>query len=183
MKKLSELTTEEIRNLLSCNEWMKKQAQEYSEEGAQIVVDEVLKPFQELRGIRYNIGYPANYMDIPQEYYKEFLNACENHDYCGIFTEETARMIERAGKRAYFFTDCLYGYEDISNENYERLEKWIDEIVHAAAIEIVAFCAAEYENAWNDEVVKESAIMFCDCNDSYETDGKYIYETEVRMYA
>lgn len=182
MKKLSELTPEEIKSLFKCNKFMQERAQDYAQENAEIVVSEILHPFNRMHGIDYNIGYPANYFTVQQEAYKDFLDACENHDF-SIFSEELENKIKRANDRAHFFNYLLLGYEDISDSRYRSLEAWLDGIVEEAAEAIVDYCVAEYDAVFDTFVQIEAAEMFCDFNDNYETDGAYIYETTRRKYA
>ena len=185
MKKLNELTPEEVKNLLTVNKWFRDQAQEYAQESTNIFVSDILRPFRDVRGIDYNIGYPGNYFTVSQEYYKEFLTVCEEHpEKDWIFGDILNNAIERAGNRIYFFEDCLFGYNDISEKNWEHLEKWIDGIVEKAARAIVHACNEEEAAAYTDETIEENAFCFCDTyGDQYETDGKVIYETTCRQYA
>lgn len=183
MKKLSELTPEEIKALLQENETFKKWAQEYAQESTDLNISYVLRPFQGLRGIDYNIGYPGDYFRVSQEHYKDFLEACQEYEVFFMFSESTQKLINRAENRAGFFEDCLYNYIDISDKKWSCLEKWMNEVVHTATSEILQFCTAENENIFDDAFIEEEAIFFCENNDQYETDGRYIYEITRRKYA
>ena len=183
MKRLSELTTEEIKTLLQENKTFKEWAQEYAQESADLNISFILRPFQDVRGIDYNIGYPGDYFRVSQEYYKEFLRACQEDDVFHMFSESTQELINRAENKSVFFEDCLYNYIDISDKKWSCLEKWMDEAVHTATNEILQFCIAENENVFNDAFIEEEAVLFCENNDQYETDGRYIYEITRRKYA
>ena len=184
MKRLDELTPAEVNSLLSVNKWLRKQAEERAEENAGILVEEILAPFRTMCAVDYNIGYPADYFNIGYNGYKDFLYACIEHDYIELLFGDFFPQIERAAERAQFFENCLYDYEDISAQNYDRLETWISKTVETAARCIVDACKQEYIYATTDEAIQDAAAAFCDfCGDDYETDGKIIAETTCRQYA
>ena len=184
MKRLSELTPEEVKALLSVNKWLKKTAEERAQENAGFLVEEILEPFRTMSGIDYNVGYPADYFDVGYTAYKDFLYTCIDHDYKELVFGDFFPQIERAADRAQFFENCLFDYEDISAKNYDRLETWIASIVEKAARSIVCACNLEFEWAYTDEAIEEAAAAFCEFNgEVLETDGKIFAETTCRKYA
>ena len=183
MKKLNELTAEEVKELLKVNNYLREQAQAWADDNAQEVINECLRPFERMYGIDYNIGYPANYFSVQQGSYKDFLFACLDHEYKESLFAGFLAEIERASKRAYFFEDALNGYEDISDKNWKRLEKWMDNIVRIATESIVSDCTEVYENSYDEETITETALCFCENSDDLLTDGKQIVELNPRIYA
>ena len=157
MKKLSELTIEEVRSLLASNKWMKERAEEWAQESAEIVVSDILRPFNRMHGVDYNIGYPADRFEVGYPAYKEFLFACSEHEYKEWIFGDMLAKIERATDRVHFFENCLYDYEDISAANYDRLEKWLSDIVEEAARAIVYACNEEYAHLYDDDARAENA--------------------------
>jgi hypothetical protein len=185
MRKLNELDPQELENLFAVNEKLRSIASERAQENADFWVSEYLTGFRNLRGVDYNIGYPANYMTVRNTAYKDFLDAAkEAQENFGLFEEETANRIERALARVEIYDDATYGYYDMSSANFTRLEKWMDEQVETIAAELAARLETEYEYAYTDDAARDFLEFIVDeVGDKYETDGKYLYETERRKYA
>ena len=182
---LSELTTEEAEALFYKNSKLRELASEQAQESESFWLDEYLQPFQNIRGLSYNIGYPATFMTVRESAYKDFLEAADNAQamFC-LFNPETAAKLERAAARIDLYDEASAGYYDMSDKQFEKLEKWLANIIESAAAELVTRLAEELEISYTEEAAKEALeILLENIGDQYETDEVYIYETTVRKYA
>lgn len=186
MIKLSEMSDEALKSLYHNNEFLQKEAKEYSQEEFDFRMEEIMGYFRKIRGMEWNLGYPGNYISVEESAYKSFFDACLNltHDM-GFFTEETTALIERAGKKAEFFYDAMVGYEDISDSRFNCLENWQKKIVKSASDEIIENYMSEWNYYFSDEAAEECFfdIWIDSYGDDYLTDGEYVYEAELRKYS
>lgn len=189
-KLLNELTNEELKELYKVNNFLQEQASETAADNVQFWLDDILHYFRGTKA-EYNIGYPGNYFHFNDTWagyndYKSFFEALETvkNTFC-VFSEKTAAKIERAGKKIDFYLESIFGYEDISEENSERITKYIDGLFKTASDEILQFLVSDYESQFDEElIIDEFLPLFVEnCGDQYETDGEFIYETECRKYA
>lgn len=176
MKKLDELTNEEIRDLLENNKWLRETAERRASEDADYMVAEYMEPFRNIIGIDYSFGYPADFVNVGMIAYKAFLETCEQHEIA-IFTEETLERISKAKKQLELFDDVINCYADMSDNRFCNLEKYISEIVERARKELVSACTSELEWSYSDEAIEEVTAAFCEFNGfQFLTDGKQIIE-------
>lgn len=187
MKKLIDLTMEEVKNLFACNSWLQDQAKDRAAEEADFFGEEVLSYFHNVRGIRYEIAgsWNRNYFDVNYCYYSDFLDALRNaqNEIC-ILSDEEEKVLSRLEKKIDFFRDCSSGYEDISEKRYNHLEKFIDNSITFLCDCIVKYISSSYDFYNSDEGAAESLeILIDNIGADYETDGRYIYEIDVRKYA
>lgn len=185
-KLLEDLTTEEIKSLLSANKKFKEMCEEYAQENADFWNEEILKPFARVRGINYEISLCRySYIDIGMGAYKPFLEGCEKlaHDFC-IFDDTQAERINRALTRTDFYEECLNGYIDISETRFNHLNTWLESLVNDLKNVIIKEVLANYESVYDNATLEETAETVADTyGTDYETDGLYLYETQVRKYA
>ena len=187
MKKLIDLSMEEIKKLFNCNDWLKNQAHERAAEEADFFGEEVLSYFHNVRGIRYEIAgsWNRNYFEVNYNNYNDFLEALRSaqKNIC-ILSDEEEKVLSRLEKKIDFFRDCSCGYEDISEKRYNHLEKFIDNSITFLCDCIVKYISSSYDFYNSDEGAAESLeILIDNIGADYETDGRYIYEIDVRKYA
>lgn len=192
MKLLNELTTEELKELYNNNTFLREQTAEEAAETVSFWLDEVLDNFRNCGGVDYNIGYPGNYFTFLTSRagyndYKAFFEICTdlNHDFC-IFSDRTTELLKRVNDRLVFYLESIFGCEDISDDNQEKITEWIDKkVISALCSDILDFCVSDYDAQFdNDYLINEALPLFVEnCGDNYETDGQYIYETTRRRFA
>lgn len=174
MKMLKELSLEELKSLFSANKHFHNEVEERKMMDADFFADDVLRYFRDMRYIDYSIsGYGYSYMKVGYQVYKDFLNAVlkAKMDYCIEVDEE---KIERVIAKLDFYDDARCGYEDISDDKFDKLERWIEDCVDTSASAIVEFVKEIYEDAY--EVTDDDLLFYQEDYPSIETDGTYIYE-------
>ena len=177
MKRLNELTIEELKGLYAKNKWLQTQGEEYRDETAYFWVDEYLHDIP--KRIDYRIEAYNSYMYIAMYDYADFVEYCDaiEKDF-GIFYEYEG-LIKRLLTRTDFYRDCVQGYEDISDDKFDLLNNWMTAGVEMLKDHLVECLQSEYE-------VDPVELLDClieNIGDDYETDGEYIYELNVRKYA
>lgn len=186
MKKLlKDLTLEELKALLNTNKKFKEIVTDYSFEGADLAINEILDPFRNIRGLNYEISLcRCSYFEVGMGAYTNFLQACEEtkKSFC-LFSEEQEKELERALKKAKFYQECLDGYVDISASRFDCLNTWLENIVNDLADTIKKECVSIYENYDTEETLIENLELVAETyGKTYETDGKILFETVVRQY-
>lgn len=191
MKLLSELTAQELDNLFEKNSFFRDQVSEYAARCVDDQLSEYLRPFFNNRAVDYNIGYPGDFFHFDiycgsYDAYYNFFAACKalTREYC-IFTDSTQELLNRFYAREGFYLEAIFGNEDITDHDQERITAWIDKKVIAAACDdILTMCKAEYDLQFDDDYLRETADIYVEMyGNDYATDGEYIYETTVRRYA
>ena len=185
LRTLAELTPEELGTLYEKSDKLKQIAQEQADFDAEVLTDDIFYSLRNIKGIDYEISaYGYSYMKVKPSAYEAFLDACEGiaHDFC-IFTPEQAEQIKRAKARASFYYEAVNGYEDISDDKFDMLDKWITGIVEATASAIVREIVDIYESTYDPETIREALECAIDnVGEQYTTDGEYIYELAPRSY-
>lgn len=187
MKKLlKDLTQEEVLQLLNVNRKFREMVTDYATDGANLQAGEILKPFERVRGINYSLSvYGYSYFEVGMIAFKTFLNGCmEISKNYGTFNESQVVRLERALTRVDFYDDCLTGYIDISETQFDKLDTWLTGIVDDLRETIKDEVIKIYAYADNEENLQEYAEIVADhYGEEYETDQIYLYEIDVRKYA
>jgi len=184
LKKLCELTTAEVKNLLSNNKFLRETAEENAQEDAWFMLNEyVLAPFSRMRGIDYNIGYPGNHFTVKESNFADFLTACMDHDEKESIFGDILPEIARAAARADFFEEVYNGYIEMTDKKYADFEEWMREKVSKATRAIVKRCIEEVDYSYTEEAIETAAEMFCEFRDDLLTDGEKIMENAPRIFA
>lgn len=174
MKMLKDLSLEELKELYSANNHFRNEVFERKIADADFFADDVLRCFRNMRYVDYSIsGYGYSYMKVGYQVYKDFLNAVlkTNKEYCLNIDEA---KIERVISKLDFYDDARCGYEDISDDKFDKLERWIEDCVNSSASAIVDYVKTIYEEAY--EVNDDDLLFYQEDCPSIETDGRYIYE-------
>ena len=189
MKKLNELTNDELFNLFEKNAWLREKMCSFCEESVNDYISDYLYGFRKINGLEYSIGYndyfTFNGYRAGVQGYEDFIYACMEvqRSYC-LFSDKTETLLKRINAKLELYTEAWQGYRDISDKNYERLEKWIDKGIETLCNEILSFCKDIYDSAYDKDYQEEELLNFVEWNGSdYETDGTYIYETIHKKYA
>ena len=187
MKKryLPELTQPELEKVIDANAKIREEITDY-------IISDVIDRFNhEIRKFKYSVrGYSINsgvyrghitVSDAPQ--FIKDLNAGDEFIY--QITDDLCDLLERLTEKADFYEDCLTGYEDISDERFNNLEKWYEEGTTKIAQCIADMYEGEIEYAYDDERIKEFADIYADMNkDIYVLDDTYTaYREYIQCYA
>ena len=102
-KLLEDLTTEEIKSLLSANKKFREITENFAQENADFWNEEILKPFARVRGINYEISLCRHsYIDVGMGAYKPFLEGCKELSKTFCIFEDRAAEINRALTKPIF---------------------------------------------------------------------------------
>ena len=182
MKKLlSELSFEDAKNLLSGNKWMQTQVYEYAMDCISDDISEVCSYLNKVKYIRYNLGdIYGDYIRVDQGYYKDFIQAVKDidKDLC-ILDSLNFKKLDRIEKKLDFYDDCISGYEDISDRQFELLEHWIESGIEESKKAILDYI--DNLQDYDQDYYLESYLDIY--GGDYETDMQYIYELTVKKYA
>lgn len=182
-KLLSALSYEELKELLQQNNFLRDEIYKYAMDCIGLEISDIARYLDKVKSIRYELGNACygDYIKIHTEYYDQFLSACENlqKDYC-IFPESfNFNKFERMQAKFDFYYDCVVGYQDISDKQFELLEKWFE-----SGIQEIIDMILDYVDGLQDYSELDYLECYVDSyGGEYETDGRYIYETQVRKYA
>ena len=99
----------------------------------------------------YEVDYCRAQVDADTNHLKEFLDDCiEVQQALVPFNDDLYKKITRAAARVEFYTDAACGYEDISDEKFNNLEKWLLDIVKETE-RAIALYAQDYYTQFDDE--------------------------------
>ena len=185
MMMLSEMSREALKDLYENNETLKEWNIEWTYDEFNLRMDEIFSYFREIKGTDYEMGGYYDYFRVEEKAYYEFLSACLklNHDM-GVFKDETAAMIQRGKDKAEFYYDAMLGYYDISDARFENLEKWLKGIIDTATNEIISYYR-DTEDYYTSEEGREECfwdVWLPNNEDNYQSDGRYLYELDVRKF-
>ena len=179
---LSELSFEDAKRLLSGNKWLQTQVYDYSMDCISYDISEIARYLDKVNYIDYSLGgVYGDYIKVNYHYYKEFIDAVRelDKDLC-IFPESfNFEKLDRIYNKLSFYDDCNCGYEDISDRQFELLEKWIESGVNDAVKAILNYIDGLQD--YDEDYYLESWLDIC--GGDYETDKQYIYELTVKKYA
>jgi hypothetical protein len=191
MRKISELNKDELNDLYNNNSYFKQLVDDYNTEDSECSLEELLYHFRDIRALSYNIGYPANHMTFihcsaKYDDYKRFINGFEEAAGWFNLSSETLQLVERAETKLDLYWNELCGFSvELTKSNFERLETWFLGIIDKAVEELFRECVNIYE--WRNETEIDEDVLYCIADrfddESYMTDGKYIYALEFKKYA
>ena len=155
IKNLSELSFDDIKTLLEKDNAFLDKVFNYRVNDADFMVADYLSYFNHYDNnvgrrfcslSNYDCSYCGTWLSVDENYYTQFLADCVELDsaYC-VFSENTKKAIKRAISRVEFWNDCRIGTEDITDDNYNRLNKWINSIIDDAKEELTEFIKQEYD--------------------------------------
>lgn len=169
MKNFEQLTLEELNIVFNKNEKLQNIVLEAAQEDINFWISEYMNCF-ECGTIKYNIGYPGNYIVIQDG--RKFIE--------GLFKLQTNFCyLSEEGEKALKYCDVLidkYDNLSLSCDNSDMINSRIDEIMNDLKNEFLENLVNEY-NYYNDfknlsEYFKE---FYSDTmNDNYYVDDDYI---------
>lgn len=120
---LSELTTDELTELYNKNKWLRKQCEESRQESNSYRLEEIADRLRESKHTDFLIGGGrGDHIRVQKGYFKEYLEVLQTMQRDFYIVGDTLNAIlDRLTEKAGFFDDCVNGYEDISDNNYNRL--------------------------------------------------------------
>lgn len=136
----------------------------------------------------YSIDYCGAYVIANDKYYKEFLKDCiKVAEVFGIFDDmhNIRNIFNRVIDKIDLYEDATTGYYDMSDTNYNRLEKWIETTINEAC-EYIAQYAQEFYTQFDDAGILEDYFLtiWLEYNDNFQIDENgHIYETITRYIA
>ena len=158
-KKISELSNEELKKVFSRNSKLREAIQEDMSESAYTWVDEYTECFKNVPyyGSDYKVRYRYS-VDFSISGYGDHFNAT-NYEYFiaglqvaqetfGLIEEKYLPIIERARQLIERMDEVKY---ELSDANYERLEKRIDELVDELEDAVLKRLSDEYESCYDEE--------------------------------
>lgn len=177
---LNNLTSEELTELYNHNKWFQEHIYNYAIECENDYLSEILEPLRECKGLDYQLGSGYHdYINIRFDYIDEIMDGFYKmqRNYC-VFPDSDTDIIKRLRDKAAFMSECVNGYEDISENRWCNLFKWYENHIERLKHELIDFCQQLMDI--NEEEWIESYV---DCiGDNYMTDNNIIYETTVRSY-
>lgn len=181
-KLLSSLTPGELENLYNANSWLKKQCEESRELDIEFELNEIADGLRAAKHLNFEIGGYSDYIRVKNGYYEEYLDTLQDmQNKFYIVGDTLQKTLDRLTEKARFYDSCCVGYEDISEKQFDLLEKWflsgIKEL-NDYILEYVYQIVNNYEY-----IIEELEIVIDRIGNDYETDGTFIYETEVRKYS
>lgn len=128
------------------------------------------------------------YITVKESDYSQFLEDCRNLiKYVATeFTEDNEKMIERLSQKVDFYRDCVEGYEDISDDRFQKLEKWFDKGINdlAGALKetVDKYIDSAYDSDYSFEYFADGC--FLDDSELYIIDNDYtqVYEDITKVY-
>lgn len=182
MKKLTELTPEELKTLFHNNKHLQQVVLNYSQDDIFMYIGDILKPFEKMHGVDYSISNYNDYFTVKENAFCDFLEGVEEMQtaYC-ILSDDTFKQVTRALKKADFYTDILEGYQEVTNKTYNNLFKWFSGIVHIVTSEILKHCQDDIMYYYDNNNLCAYFLEMIDSFDYFQTDGKKLYE--LKCYA
>lgn len=153
MKKLQDMTKEELATLFKKNLHLQEEVQERMLQDSYYWINEYMNYFSGIQGVEYSISCHYDYINVKYPtYFLDFLQATEKmqKDYC-ILEPETNTLLIRALKKAEFFREVYNGYEDISAYRYKHLEKWMFKVIEEITSNILEVCQDEIYFCYEDQ--------------------------------
>lgn len=140
---LEDLSRDELKSLFDSNEKLRVAIWESAIESVDFWINEKLQGFGRMND--YSIGtYGANYIRVKDiSSFLEWVESC-NNDFGDFYGMEN--LIENA----CVLNDKLR-YWDLSDKNYCRVEKRLDEICDILADHFIDYCTREYDWYYKDE--------------------------------
>ena len=181
-KLLSEIDFDEAVKLHKNNKWLQDKVYNYFITCLNYDLDEVARHFDKVKHIRYEFGnIYGDYIKVNQADYGDFLEAVKVLDtnFCIFSDSFNYDKFERMINKFDFFLDCVLGYTDISDKQFEKLEQWFE-----SGIEETKKAVLDYVDGltdYDEEYYLESYLE--NYGEEYATDGVYIYELTVRKHA
>lgn len=111
-----------------------------------------------------------------------------------VISDEAAKKIDRISERVDFYIDAAAGYENISDDKLDSLEKWISDGVQAALDEVLQYILSDYEYYSEEENVIEMAYesgwfesdLYCDVENDYAeiilTEPETLYHVNGKVF-
>lgn len=177
MKRLSELTFEEVKELYKVNKWLQRQGEEYRDETAYFWCDEYLHGIPS--GVDYQISYCQSYMIVNERDFAEFIEYCNDIDRDFELFYKHRDLLKRLTARSEVFEEIRNGYKDISDSKWDLFAEWMTDGVNTLKNHLVDVLQSEYET----DPLEVLDCLIENIGDDYETDGEYIYELDVIKYA
>jgi hypothetical protein len=130
----------------------------------------------------YEISYCGAYVKADPKYKKEFLEDCiKCAEVFGIFDtmHNIKNIFNRVIEKIDLYEDAAAGYYDMSDNNFYRLEKWIDKTIDEAAGYIAAYAQEAYEQFDDPGVLEDYfSTVWLEYNDGLQVDeAGAVYET------
>ena len=145
-KHINELEYEEIKELIINNNDLNRLFfEDFLESVTYWVHDDVLRFFENVHGVDYEIGYCGSWFTVSECGYTDFIKACVNiidSGFC-LFSDRVAGLVRRAYDRLDFWEWC--DIDSVSENTYFSFYKWFKGIIDAAISEILEFCRFEYD--------------------------------------
>ncbi len=170
MKKLSELKTDELKQVFYKNEKLQQELFDAALDDSLFWINEYFNYFKN-GAIDYNIGYPGNYLSIKNTF--DFIDGLEGlqNDFC-LFNDDDAKKIIYAGELIKKH-DNIYCYDCI---NLERIENRIDELAHNLKNIFFKKIIDEYNYYFDNNNLLEYFTSFYidNLDDNYYIDNDFI---------
>lgn len=185
MTKLNELTFDELKALFDKNHWLREEAKEWQDRMNNEYLDDIAGYLRNIKGLDFSIGYDRDaHVTASANCLNEYLEALKALclELC-FFDPETEKLINRLADKVRFYQYCVWGYEDISEEQFQKLDTWFESGLEEIESEIVS---KTYDIAtdYSEDGLLDALDQFaCIDGDEYETDGTYIYEIGRRKFA
>ena len=189
-KLLSTLNTEELKTLFSKNNHLQQVIYDYACEDANIYFDDIASIFsytdyrtgkkETCRSAFFDSdAYGRYYVKINNT--EEFLEACEKlqRDY-EFITDGAEVLIPRLLSKVAFYEDCCCGYEDISDSQFEKLEKWMQAGLEKIKKSLEKYITDTIESYTSRDFLEEEFVFQVQENNNfsdYLTDGEKVYYT------
>ena len=195
MRSIADLSFYEMRDLLERNGMIRDMVwSSYTDYIGEMVDGDVLWAFEHRtkKGTRYTCDYEVGYcgarMHVAQKDYAEFVNDCLELESSGIelFFEGTAEKLKSLREKADDFECGLNGTSDVTDEEWNKLEKEFDDGIDTAVGEILQYCRDEFNAADDaDSLADYACTSWAEQNARLEVgdDGITVYETVLKTYA
>ena len=193
MRSVNDLSHEEIGKLLDANQSIHNMVWEaYLDQTDEMVRDSVLWAFEHKgnRGVWYSCDYEISYngawMVVQQCRYGVFIEDCLRiQEECTVFKDSTMELLKKLKGKSEEFADGLDGWSDLSDTEWNALEKEFDDGVDTIINEILKYCRSEYDAVDDPENLKEFASEYWDewnADMEVDEDGVTVWKTIIKKY-
>lgn len=174
MKKLTDLTKQELENLYDNNAYFKSAVDDYNTEDSDSELENLLCSFNGIKALDYNIGYPANHMtflhgNATSDDYMNFIVAVKRIETCwgDIFAPETIKQIDKikGDFEAYHNEACVSGKCTLTN------------VIDEACEELLSECVKVYDWRFDTKRDLDVLCMIAERLNDFVTDGQFVYAT------
>lgn len=172
MKKLNELNREELRRVFDENKALRGIVFDHAAENADFWIGEYLDCF-EYGALDYSLDVSGYYNHFRVKNFTKFLDGLENAQktYCFLADEYNEIIKKAAALNEKYQNEHYYNLSDL---NYERIEKRLTELIESLEAACYDVIRAEYDACYNDKYLFE---YFIDGYlDEMNTDNFYVDE-------